>query len=285
MFSVIVPTYNAAKTLFELLVSLSSQTYRDFEIIVVDDCSTDDTAAIVSAFECNYIRLLKNSGPGCCRNRGAEAAKGDLLIFTDSDCKAAPDWLEKINGHFENNDICALMGRLVIMPSTFLGDSISGLGFPAGGAIGFDKIWRVDESGFTNSLSACNCVVRKNVFMEIGGYDEVFPFAGGEDSYLAYCLRKAGHGIKYCPDVVSYHPARSTLKGFMNWQFKRGISSFIFSQKVTGKREFLSLRIWSTKNIISHYCRDLKFPLVLILLFAGIVTQFAGYTFARCTRN
>ena len=285
MFSVIIPTYNAAETLYELLVSLVAQTFKNFEIIVVDDCSTDDTSAIVSAFDCNYIRLQKNSGPACCRNRGAETAKGDLLVFTDSDCKAGPDWLENIHRHFENNDIHALMGRLVIFPSTFLGDSISGLGFPAGGAIGFDKIWRVDENGFTNSLSSCNCALRKDIYQDIGGYDEIFPFAGGEDSYLAYCLRKAGYRIKYCPDVVSYHPARSTLKNFINWQFKRGISSFIFSRKITGKKNFLLLRIWSTKNIISHYCRDLKFPLILILLFTSIVTQFAGYTFAKCTRN
>jgi GT2 family glycosyltransferase len=187
------------------------------------------------------------------------------------------NWLEIIHKHFSRNDTEVVMGRLVLLPSTFLGDSISCLGFPAGGAIGFDKIWKVDEKGFTNSFSTCNCAIRKDIFWEIRGFDETFPYAGGEDVFLAYTLRKSNYRIKYCSDVLAYHPARDSLRDFINWQFKRGVSSYIFSKKVSNKKDFISLRAWSTKNIIKHYYKDKKFPLILLLLFTSFITQFTGY--------
>ena len=106
------------------------------------------------------------------------------------------------------------MGKIVLLPSNFLGDSISALGFPAGGSIGFDKIWKVDAKGFTDSLSTCNCAIRKDAFEKIGGFDESFPFPGGEDSLLAYNLRNLNYRIKYCTNIVVYHAARDSFRGF-----------------------------------------------------------------------
>ena len=179
----------------------------------------------------------------------------------------------------------AVMGKVVLMPSTLLGDSISALGFPAGGAIGFDKIWKVDSEGFTNSLSTCNCAIRKNAFEKIGEFDESFPFPGGEDTLLAYDLRKFNYRIKYCPDVVVYHAARNSFRGFLKWQFRRGISSFIFSTKVAKKSSFLSLRIWSTGNILKTYRHHKIFPMVLFMLGIGVFVQFLGFLFAKNKRN
>jgi len=173
------------------------------------------------------------------------------------------------------------MGKLSLMPSSFIGDAISALGFPAGGAIGFDKIWKVDPKGFTDSLSSCNFAIKKNIFWEAGGFDESFPYPGGEDSILAYRLRELNYRIKYCPDVLIHHRARSSLRGFLKWQFRRGKSIFIFSTKVSSKKKFLSLRIWSTTNIIRHYFSDKKFPLILFLLGAGFSIQLLGIISAK----
>ncbi len=281
MFSVVIPVYNAELTITYLLDSLTDQIYNEYEIIIVDDCSTDNFAKIAESYNCILIQSQKNSGPAFCRNLGAKKAKGDILVFTDSDCRVSTDWLYNIYNRFLINDADAIMGRLILKPSTLLGDAISALGFPAGGAIGFDKIWRVDTDGFTDSLSTCNCAVKKDVFFKVGGFDETFPLAGGEDSYFAYDLIKSNYRIKYCPDVLVYHEARKSLKNFVRWQFKRGISSFIFSQKVSRKGDFLSLRIWSTGNIIRHSINDKKFPLVVFLLGTSFLVQLAGYLFAK----
>lgn len=284
-FSVIIPAYNAEATLPALLDSLSSQSYKDFEVVVIDDFSRDRTPQIARTYKCKFITLSENHGPAFCRNIGAQNAQGEILVFTDSDCRVDHNWLKNIDQIFLKDDTEAIMGKLVLMPSTFLGDSISAIGFPAGGAIGFDRIWKVDPNGFTDSLSSCNCAIRRNVFNKIGGFDETFPFPGGEDSFLAYNLRKLNYKIKYCSNVIVYHDARDSLKGFLKWQFRRGISSAIFSSKVSNRKQFISLRIWSTGNIIKCYLTDKKFPLILCLLGMSFFIQFIGFLFGKHSRG
>jgi GT2 family glycosyltransferase len=279
--SVIVPAHNAEGTIRDLLDSLFIQKKRGYEVIVVDDCSSDQTAEIAGSYPCKLIRLRKNRGPAYSRNIGAKAARGNILAFTDSDCKVAADWVESINNSFSDNETDAVMGRLVLMPSNTLGDSISCLGFPAGGAIGFDKIWRVDENGFTDSLSTCNCAIRKEAFWDTSGFDETFPTPSGDDVFLAYKLRRANCKIRYCPEIVAFHPARSSFKSFVKWHYTRGKGSYTFANKVTNKRYFVSLRMWSSKNIVKHCYKDIKFPLIMSLYFISFVIQIAGFAVSK----
>lgn len=282
--SVIVPAYNVEKTLSTLLDSLSNQNCRDFEVIVVDDCSQDNTCQVVESYDCTLVRLPGNRGPATCRNVGAKKAGGDILLFTDSDCRVECNWIERIEERFLQNDIDAVMGKVVLTPSTLLGDSISALGFPAGGSLGFDKMWKVDRAGYTTSLSSCNCAIKKEVFWEVGGFDELFPFPGGEDTLLAYNLISQNYRIRYCPDIIAYHKARDSLVDFIRWQFRRGISSHIFSKKVSNKIDFGTLRMWSTANIIRHYFADKKFPLILFLLGTSFSAQLLGFISSKYKR-
>lgn len=278
LFSVIVPVYNAEKTLPDLLKSLNSQKDCDhFEVIIVDDCSTDNSTKIALNFDVTLVQLKRNSGPAVCRNIGVQKARGDILVFTDSDCKVDDNWLSNIESRFRNNDTDAIMGRLILPPSTFLGDSISALGFPAGGSIGFDKIWRVDPNGYTDSLSTCNCAIRKNIFKQVGGFDETFPYPGGEDTLLAYSIRQHRFRIKYCREITVNHAPRTKFKDFIRWQFRRGMSSYIFAQKITEKSNFIKLRLWSIKNIVSTYKTDPKISLILFLILTGYSSQVLGY--------
>ncbi len=283
--SVIVPAYNAQRTLHQLLDSLIEQNFRDFEVIVVDDCSSDRTYEIARLYSIRLIKLENNKGPAFCRNIGALKAKGHILVFTDSDCHAGRDWLKNIHDHFIKDNLDALMGRLILDGSHYLGESISALGFPAGGSLGFDKMWKVDNKGVTESLSSCNCAIKREAFESVGGFDETFPFAGGEDSYLAYTLVGSGYRIKYCPDVIIYHKSRESLRNFFKWQFRRGISSYIFSRKIKNKTAFLSLRIWSTKNILRKNIYDTKLPLILFLLGTSVFLQILGFFSARYNQD
>jgi glycosyltransferase involved in cell wall biosynthesis len=283
-FSVIVPAYNAATTLPVLLATLSVQSFTDFETVLVDDGSRDGTVQIAESYPLRVLRMSTNRGPARCRNEGARVAQGEILAFTDSDCEVAPNWLERLNQRFQESGTDAIMGRLVLKASTFLGDSISALGFPAGGSIGFEKIWRVDQKGFTDSLSSCNCAVRKSLFQTIGGFDETFPYAGGEDSLLAYHLKKAGCRIRFCPDVLAYHGARDSLRSFLRWQFRRGKSSYIFSTKVRERRSYMALRMWSTANILRSSFGNRKFPVIVSLLALSFLLQMLGFFYERNER-
>jgi hypothetical protein len=91
-FTVIVPAYNAAGTIERCLRSILDQTFGDFELIVVDDASTDSTAAIVASLSDSRVRLIRgerNAGPSVCRNRALRSARGISVLFADAD-----DWLE-----------------------------------------------------------------------------------------------------------------------------------------------------------------------------------------------
>ena len=95
MISVIIPCYNSAHHRSETLESVQYQTYRDFEIILVDDGSTDQTKMIVS----NYSHIIKyiyqdNNGPGAARNNGIRASQGDYFVFLDADDQLLPNKLE-----------------------------------------------------------------------------------------------------------------------------------------------------------------------------------------------
>ena len=95
LVSVVVPAYEAGSTIGATLSSLLWQTHRDLEVIVVDDGSTDATSAVVGAHDDPRIRLIRqdNAGPGAARNRGLEAARGDLFAFVDADDVLLPDYL------------------------------------------------------------------------------------------------------------------------------------------------------------------------------------------------
>ena len=99
--SIIVPVYNAAKTLQRSLDSIAAQSYRDFEVIFVDDCSTDDTSMLLRRFaeesgiSCKLIQQPSNAGVAAARNRGLDAAEGEYLAWVDADDLIAPDAFEK----------------------------------------------------------------------------------------------------------------------------------------------------------------------------------------------
>ena len=114
--SVIIPAYNSEATLPELLDSLLNQSYQDFETIVVDDASMDGTSQVARSYPCKVLTLSKNRGPAYCRNIGADNAQGDILAFTDSDCRADEDWLKNIHTYFSQHRVDAIMGKLVLMP-------------------------------------------------------------------------------------------------------------------------------------------------------------------------
>ena len=111
-YSVIVPAYNAGKTISDCLGALTRQSVdeAEYEIIVVDDGSRDNTAKIVQTLPVRYLHQ-PNKGPAAARNHGSREARGTIILFTDSDCVPAPDWLEKMTGSFTDPEVVAVKGR------------------------------------------------------------------------------------------------------------------------------------------------------------------------------
>lgn len=275
--SVIIPCYNAEKTIGKTLGSLKSQTFKDFELIVVDDASTDGSASIAKANGAKVISLSNHAGPAAVRNAGLKKASGSIILFTDSDCQPALNWVENAVASFNGGNQAAVMGKVNVPNSTFFANSIAQLGFPAGANAGFENMWPVSKEGFTEHLSSCNLAIKKEAIESVGCFDESFPYAGGEDTYLAFLLSKNGMKIRYCPNVVVFHEPTGSWRKFLRWQLTRGKANYHFRKKVGGVKKYVGLRIWSSKNIMEKNLFT-KYSLpTFFLLSISFFLQQAGY--------
>lgn len=120
-FSVVIPTYNSGKYLLRAMQSVFDQSFRDYEIIVVDDASTDDTEQLIAPFldKVSYIRKIYNSGSAIARNAGIDVAKGDFIAFLDADDSWHPDKLLVINTILEGANGIKIMYHSYSLAETF----------------------------------------------------------------------------------------------------------------------------------------------------------------------
>jgi GT2 family glycosyltransferase len=207
--TIIVPTYNRRLLLADLFASLRAQSYPadQFEVVVVDNSSADGTQEFVQGeaahapFSLRYLRK-QNDGPAASRNDGAAVANGSILGFIDSDCVAAPHWIEAAVKAFESG------GENIAMVAGTL-EPIDNLHAPVG-------FFRHDMPPIRTEsplYPTANIFYRKTVFDELGGFDVDFgAFSwrtplGGEDTDLAWRLRAAGYSYHFAPDMLVEHQA------------------------------------------------------------------------------
>jgi len=221
------------------------------------------------------VRLPHGRGLGYNRNRAIDLSRGETIVFVDDDCSPADDWFGQLLAPLGDPDVAAVMGNVHIPPSTFLGDSISALGFPGGGSAGFAVMFGVDERGFTDHLSTLNCAIRRRVLDEVGGFDETMTF-GAEDGELSYRIRQAGYRIKFQPTAVVDHAARTGLGEFTRWFFRRGRAAYQFSRRAKAGA-VIGRRLRSYKTIVRQHGRDPKVVAIVPLLIASVVLQEAGF--------
>lgn len=180
--SVIIPAYNNGKYLVHALESVFSQKEPPFEVIVVDDGSTDDTAAVVKQFGgCIKYIYQPNGGPAAARNRGAQEAKGEWIAFLDADDAWLPWRISAGRELISRNPSAALFcGR-----RTDMNNSVSE---PAGGDFNKTRIVILREFARGNIVATSTVLMRKDAFVRAGGFDE--QFRGPEDYDL--WMRLAG---------------------------------------------------------------------------------------------
>lgn len=275
----VICAYNAASCISGILTSLQHQTFKNFEIVVANDGSTDATPEIARSFGTTGMKVtvvdMLHQGLSAARNVGITNSRAPYVAIIDADCVATPSWLEEAYRVLEEGDI-VVTGNTKIPQSTFLGDCISGLGYPGGGHLGFERMWPVDDMGYTKHLAGGNCAFRKQDIVEIGAFNEKLTITG-DDVYLSQRILQQGHKIKYDPDMVMFHQPRKDLGSFIRWHYARGKGSYFFKQQVGGFAAFYRLRLWSTKNMILKYWRSPKIIVMLPLLGLSFVVQKVGY--------
>jgi glycosyltransferase involved in cell wall biosynthesis len=233
LVSVVVPTRNRREILQRCMEALASQSHGSYEVIVVDDGSTDDTPDFVQRFctehpELNirYLRSDVHVGANPSRNLGVREARGEFVAFTDSDCIAEPDWLERLLRGFVGDGVGAVVG-LVEDPE------------PANVyELAFKGTHRVAGSGRAHRLIGGNMCVRRDLLLRYMLDEDragapaktdaaTAPTVSGrgDEEGLYLMLKAAGHEQLTVPDAVVFHEHHYTRKSFFQQAFRGGRSA------------------------------------------------------------
>ncbi|MBI5442458.1 MAG: glycosyltransferase [Deltaproteobacteria bacterium] len=213
--SVVVPAYNARATLGSCLEGLLAQSAprESYEIIVVDDGSSDGTGEVARSFPVRYLRQ-DNRGPAAARNLGAREARGEIVLFTDSDCTPDAGWLERMVAPLDDPRVVAVKGSYKTRQGS-LAARFAQAEFE-------DRYDLLGMSTSIDMIDTYSAAFRREVFVAMGGFDESFPVANNEDTDLSYRLSRAGHRLVFARDAFVYHRHPDTFRKYLRTKFWRG---------------------------------------------------------------
>ena len=207
--SVIIPNHNGEKTIGRCLDAAFASQYPNFEVIVVDDCSTDSSTAIIDKYPCRLMRLPEHGGASKARNTGAQNSKGDVLFFIDSDCLLQPDTLATAAAAYQQEG-----------PGVVLGGTYTWLPYDQTFFSIFQSVYiHYSETKNTENpdyIATHAMLVAKVLFLKSGGFNEQFmPIL--EDVEFSHRLRKNGIRLLMTPDIQVQHIFNfSLLKSMRN---------------------------------------------------------------------
>lgn len=233
--SVVVCCYNAASTLDECLQSLGQLNYPDYEVIVIDDGSKDNTHLIAEKHEMRCIRV-PNGGLSKARNLGIEASKGEIVAFIDSDAYADPDWLYYLVSALDEHEASAVGGPNLSPPQDhFIAQCIDqSPGNPTAVLIDNER---------AEHIPGCNMAYRKDVFDVAGKFDAQHR-AAGDDVDLCWRILVTNGKIVYHPSAVVWHHRRPTLRGYLRQQKGYGYAEAHLQRRYPGRFNFFGYPVW-----------------------------------------
>lgn len=220
--TVVVPAHNEEALLEKCLRSLMEQKYEDYEVIVVDNSSTDETAAIAEK-HADVVLCEEKKGVAFARQRGFNRARGDVIASTDADTIVDENWLNEVAQAFKE-DVVGAYGPVYLRDGSKLDKWLA--------EYGFTYFLRLNHLlGFPN-FSGQNFAVQKKAFKEVGGFDR--SVLSAEDVNLALRLRRKGK-ISFNPRMRVYTSARRLKAG--RWKFFKHHTLNYFTMVLNGRTE------------------------------------------------
>ena len=258
--SVVVCAYNAERTMEDCLASLEKLRYPDYEVIVVNDGSTDRTLEISERFPYCKIISQPNKGLGVARNVGAKAATGEIIAYTDSDCVADPDWLSYLVGTMERRELAACGGPNFPPPEESLVPSVVAVS-PGGPT----HVLLTDETA--EHIAGCNMAFRRDALLKLGGFDPIYR-AAGDDVDICWRFQDAGYTIGFSPSALVWHYRRNTVKAYFGQQ--RGYGK---AEALVYARHPLRFNLFGQAKWLGRIYGDLSASLLLSrrpLIYSGV---------------
>ena len=220
--SVVVCTYNGARTIRDCFEGLERLAYPDYEVIVVDDGSTDSTAAIAREYDCRLIQT-ENRGLASARNTGLKEATGEIIAYIDDDAYPDPHWLTYLAATFLSTSHSAVGGPNIAPPGD--GPIAECVARAPGGPV---HVLLSDREA--EHIPGCNMVFRKARLEAIGGFDPQFRTAG-DDVDVCWRLQERGWTLGFSAAAVVWHHRRNSVRTYWKQQIGYGRAEAMLERK------------------------------------------------------
>ncbi len=224
--SVVVCSYNGGRTLPQCLASLLALDYPDYEIVLVDDGSTDDTAEVASRFTAVRSIRQPNQGLSVARNVDLQAATGAIVAYTDSDCFVDRQWLTHLVYQLQHSGAAAVGGPNLTPEDGWLASCVAAApGQPT-------HVLESDQEA--EHIPGCNMAFRREALLAINGFDPTYRKAG-DDVDICWRLQSAGQWITFAPGAFVWHHRRPGARAYLRQQAGYGEAEALLQSKHPGK--------------------------------------------------
>jgi len=214
--SIVMPVYNAERTLAECLTWIFRSSFGSFEVILVDDGSTDRSAAIAATFPVEIVPTQGRIGPAAGRNLGARAARGEILFFIDSDVMLRPESLQNLADAFEDDTLDAACG---VQAAEMRHQNL---------ASQYKNLWMrwtyLRQTGEVPLFYTTAAAIRRAAFEHVGGFDEGYATPNVEDTAFGQKLARVGLSVRVLAPLEVEHVKRYSLFGMLRTDFARAVS-------------------------------------------------------------
>lgn len=220
-YSVIIPVYNRPDEVDELLESLTKQTYKNFDTLIIEDGSTLPCKNIVEKYQSELdikYYYKENTGPGESRNFGMKKATGNYFIIFDSDCVIPPQYFQAVEDGLKTHQFDTFGGPDAAHSS--FTDIQKAINYAMTSFITTGGIRGKKRSLDTYQPRSFNMGIKSEVFQKVGGFSDIHP---GEDPDLSYRIMKEGYKVGLIEDAFVFHKRRIDFQKFRKQVYKFGI--------------------------------------------------------------
>jgi len=285
LFSVVITVLNEAKHISRTVESVLNLDYPDYEIIIVDEGSGDETVEIIKRYP--SIRLIESKGYNISRGRniGIKRAKGEIIAITDGDMIVEKDWLRHLARHYKDEHIGGVGGPIYLYPEKTIFQKAIGILPQPGCRYRQDRITSRDPF----LISTGNASYRKDLLEKIGGFDENIWV--GEDPELNMRVLKSGKSLKFTPRAVTYHFPRETITGYYHQYYNYGFGRALIHKKdidIFKSRLRNAIPPLAVSFFVMTFLASLVYPPLFSITLLALLFYFLsilGYTVFFCRFN
>jgi cellulose synthase/poly-beta-1,6-N-acetylglucosamine synthase-like glycosyltransferase len=287
-YSIIIPAYNETAVIGDCVRAIARQSVprQQYEIIVVDDASLDETSQVAKSAGADRVFRIEHGGAAAARNAGLNVARGELVLFTDADCFPSYAWLSRMIEPFSDPGVVGTKGTYRTDQRSLIA-RLAQLEFE----YRYERMAALPKIDFIDTYAAA---YRRQVLLDEGGFDRAYAAATVEDVDLSFRLAQKGYRMIFVPDawVTHLHPAGlfPYLRRKMRFGYWRALLYLRYPNKISGdahtdpmlKPQFMLVALMLLLFIGAIFWRVMFLGVVILfLVFMGTTLPFALWAWKR----